>query len=229
MAKKPQSNKNSILLELLFYAALPYIIWNFGREPLGDYVAMLLSTVPGIVYTLYRFIFDRQFNITGIFILGSLLIGTTVDLLSGSAEQMIINGIYLSLFYTFLYCILFIVKQPFSLYIAVDFAYLQGYDRKDSKTLFFQKGIFKWFQIIQAVFIIRGLFMAGLTAFLLNKYGIDGYGDMLIYKKVAGWIFSIIVMGLFFNINNVVQKHTKQSHENKQPETQSSEVVTESV
>ena len=71
--------------------------------------------------------------------------------------------------------------------------------------------------------------MAGLTAFLLNKYGIDGYGDMLIYKKVAGWIFSIIVMGLFFNINNVVQKHTKQSHENKQPETQSSEVVTESV
>ena len=227
MAKKPQSNKNTLLLELLFYAALPYVIWNFGREPLGDYVAMLLSTVPGILYTIYRFVVDRQFNITGLFILSSMLIGTTVDLLSGSAEQMIINGIYLGLFYTFIYFILFIVKRPFTLYVAVDFAYLQGFDRKDSKALFFQKGIFKWFQIIQVVFIIRGLFMAGLTAFLLNKYGIDGYGEMLIYKKVAGWIFSILIMGLFFNINNVVQKYEKQSQENNQP--QSAEVVTESI
>ena len=76
MVKKQRSNKSMILLELLFYAALPYAIWNFGREPFGDYVAMLLSTVPGFVYTIYRFILDKQFNITGFFILGSLALGT---------------------------------------------------------------------------------------------------------------------------------------------------------
>lgn len=227
MANNSQSNKYFIFLELLFYAALPYAIWKFGREPFGDYVAMLLSTVPGIFYTVYRFAKDRQFNMTGLFILGSMLIGTTVDLLSGSAEQMIWNNIYLGLFYTFLYVILLIVKQPFSLYIAVDFAYLQGHARKDSKTLFFQKGIFQWFQLIQIVFIIRGFVMAGITVFLLRKYGIDSYGDMLIYKRVAGWVFSGILMGMFFSINVIVQKHTKGLQENSEQNVKGPEVVTE--
>lgn len=227
MANNSQSNKYLIFLELLFYAALPYVIWKFGREPFGDYAAMLLSTVPGIIYTVYRFAKDRQFNVTGLFILGSMLIGTAVDLLSGSAEQMIWNNVYLGLFYTLLYVILFIVKQPFSLYIAVDFAYLQGHARKESKALFFQKGIFLWFQLIQVVFIIRGLVMAGITVFLLRKYGIDSYGDMLIYKRVASWVFSGILMGMFFYINVVVQNYMNRLHENNLQKRQEPEIVAE--
>ncbi|WP_079526995.1 VC0807 family protein [Solibacillus isronensis] len=227
MANNSQSNKYLILLDLLFYAALPYAIWKFGREPFGDYVAMLLSTVPGIIYTVYRFAKDRQFNVTGLFILGSMLIGTTVDLLSGSAEQMIWNNVYLGLFYTFLYVILFIIKKPFPLYVAIDFAYLQGYARKDSKTLFFQKGIFGWFQLIQLVFIVRGLVMAGITVFLLRKYGIDSYGDMLIYKRVASWVFSGILTGMFFYISVVIQKYTKRLQEMNEQKIQEPEIVTE--
>ncbi|MEK4386142.1 VC0807 family protein [Solibacillus sp. FSL W7-1464] len=227
MANNSQSNKYFIFLELLFYVVLPYAIWKFGREPLGDYAAMLLSTVPGIIYTVYRFAKDRQFNVTGLFILGSMLIGTTVDLLSGSAEQMIWNNVYLGLFYTFLFVILFIVKQPISLYIAVDFAYLQGYSRKDSKALFFQKGIFRWFQLIQIVFIIRGLVMAGITVYLLRKFGIDSYGDMLIYKRVAVWVFSGILTGMFFYISVVVQKYTKRLQEKNEQNIKEPEVVTE--
>ncbi|MFS0876272.1 VC0807 family protein [Solibacillus isronensis] len=227
MANNSQSNKYLIFLELLFYAALPYAIWKFGREPFGDYAAMLLSTVPGIIYTVYRFAKDRQFNVTGLFILGSMLIGTTVDLLSGSAEQMIWNNVYLGLFYTLLYVILFIIKKPFPLYVAIDFAYLQGYARKDSKTLFFQKGIFGWFQLIQLVFIVRGLVMAGITVFLLRKYGIDSYGDMLIYKRVASWVFSGILTGMFFYISVVIQKYTKRLKEMNEQKIQEPEVVTE--
>lgn len=199
--KKQHSNKKLILFDLIFYAASPYIIWNFCREPFGDYVSMLVSTIPGIVYTIYRFILDKQFSITGLFILGSLALGTTVDLLSGSAEQMIWNGVYLSLFYSFLDFVALVIKHPFSLYFAVDFSYLQGYERKDSRALFYQEGIFKWFQVIQVIFIIRGLFRAGLTVFLLKNFGVDGYGEMLIYKKISGWIFSGLIMGMFFYIN----------------------------
>lgn len=201
MVKRQHSNNRLILFDLFFFVALPYIIWNFGREPFGDYVAMLVSTIPGIVYSIYRFILDKQFNITGLFVLGSLALGTTLDLLSGSAEQMIWNGVYLSLFYSFLYFVALLIKRPFSLYFAVDFAYLQGHARKDSRALFYQEGIFKWFQFIQVLFVIRGLFMAGLTVFLLKKYGIDGYGEMLIYKKISNWIFSGLIMGMFFYIN----------------------------
>ena len=168
---------------------------------------MLASTIPGIIYTIYRFAIDKQFNITGLFVLSSLAIGTIVDLLSGSAEQMIWNGVYLGLLYSAFHFILFLVKRPLSLYLAVDFVYLQGDPRKESKELFYQKGIFKYFQIIQILFVVRGLCMAALTAFLLNLYGIDGYTSMLIYKQVVAWIFSIVLMGLFFYLKVPVKKY----------------------
>ncbi|MFJ7669553.1 VC0807 family protein [Lysinibacillus sp. NPDC097195] len=218
MEKNQRSNKLFIILEVIFYALLPYVIWNYGREPLGDYIAMLISTIPGIAYMIYRFILERQFNITGLFILGSLALGTTLNLLSGSAEQMIWNGIYLNLFYTLLYIITLIIKRPLSLYYAVDFLYLQGYARTDSRALFFQKGIFKWFQFIQAIFIMRGFIMTGLTVYLLKKYGVDGYGSMLVYKLIVGWAFSILTIGMYFYINVPVRNfHSKQQrplHEN---------------
>lgn len=207
MAGKQQSSKSYIFLDLLVYVALPYIIWNYGREPLGDYVAMLASAIPGIIYTIYRLIYDKQVNLVGLFILGSLILETTVNLLSGSAEQMIRNGVYLSLFYSLLFFVAFVVKRPFSLYFAVEFARLQGHEREASKELFYQKGIFQWFQLIQGIFIIRGIFMAALTVLLLNKYGIDGYDAMLIYKKIAGWVFSGLIMGLFIYINIPIRKY----------------------
>jgi hypothetical protein len=207
MEKNQRSNNKFVLFDLLFFVALPYIIWNFGREPFGDYVAMLISTVPGFIYTLYRFILEKQFNITGIFILSSLALGTTVDLLAGSAEQMIWNGVYLSVFYSFLHLIALTIKRPLALYFAIDFAYLQGHARADSKSLFYQKGIFKWFQLIQVVFVVRGIVMGGLTAILLQKYGVDGYGNMLVYKKMAGWIFSGLLMGLYIYVTIAIRKY----------------------
>lgn len=205
MAKKRGSNQKFIILDLIFYAALPYIIWKYGRDPFGDYIAMLISTVPGFIYTIYRFIMERQFNVAGLFILGSLVLGTAVDLLSGSAERMIWNGIYLGLFYVFIHFIFLVIKRPLALYFAIDFAYLQGHKRKHSTTLFYQKGIFQWFQIIQTMFVVRGLFMAGLKTYLLQTYGVDGYGSMLIYRQVAGWVFGGIIMGLFCYTNVPIQ------------------------
>ena len=214
---KQSSNKRLFILELIFYVLLPYALWNFGREPLGDYIAMLVSTVPGIIYTIYRFILDKQFNLIGVFILGSLSLGMTVNLLSGSAEQMIWNGVYLSLFYTCIYLVTFLIKRPLSLYFAVEFTYLQGYAREDSKALFYKKGIFYWFQVIQIVFIIRGIFLAALTVFLLEKHGIDRYGSMIINKQIAGWVFSIIVIGMYFYIDVIVRRYfSKQQMQHKE-------------
>ena len=195
------------VIEILVYAVLPIVIWKYGREVVDDYIAMLASTFPGILYTIYRFAKDKQFNITGLFILSTLVIGTSVDVLSGSAEQMIWNGVYLGLLYSAFHFLLFVIKRPLSLYLAVDFVYLQGDARKDSRELFYQEGIFKYFQIIQLLFVVRGVCLAALTAFLLNRYGIDGYTSMLIYKQVVVWIFSIAIMGLFFYIKVPVKNY----------------------
>lgn len=215
--------KNKIfLIELIVYAVLPIAIWKYGREVVDDYIAMLVSTIPGIIYTIYRFAKDKQFNITGLFVLTSLVIGTTVDLLSGSAEQMIWNGVYLGLIFSAFHFLLFMIKRPLSLYLAVDFMYLQGDARQDSKALFYQKGIFKYFQMIQILFVVRGVCMAALTAFLLNKHGIDGYTSMIIYKQIATWTFSIAIIGLFFYINVPVKKYF--AKQNKQLEQVSTSI-----
>jgi hypothetical protein len=130
--------KNKVfVIEILVYAVLPIVIWKYGREVVDDYIAMLASTFPGILYTIYRFAKDKQFNITGLFILSTLVIGTSVDVLSGSAEQMIWNGVYLGLLYSAFHFLLFVIKRPLSLYLAVDFVYLQGDARKDSRELFY--------------------------------------------------------------------------------------------
>lgn len=209
--------KNKLIaFEFLFYAVLPLAIWNIGRDILGDYGAMLASTVPGLIYTIFRFIIDRQFNILGTFTLASLAVNTTVNLLSGSAEQMLWNGVYLSIFYIVLHFVFLVIKHPLSLYFAADFAFLQGYAREDSKKLFFTKGIFKWFQFIQSMFVIRGIFVVAITVYLLNRYGVEGYNSMLIYKQIINWSFSIIITVLFFYINVPVKKYLQDLNEDKE-------------
>ncbi|MDN4608997.1 VC0807 family protein [Sporosarcina highlanderae] len=204
--KQKKSGNKFIILDLFFYAAIPYVLWKFGRDPFGDYIAMLISTIPGFIYTVYRFLREKQFNITGLFVIASLLLGTLVDLLSGSAERMLWNGVYLGMFYVIVHFIALTVKRPFALYFAVDFAYLQGHDRKESTKLFYEKGIFIWFQLIQLLFIVRGLFMAGLKVYLLKKYGVDGFDQMLIYRQIASWIFGALITGMFFYTNVLIQK-----------------------
>lgn len=200
-------NRKFIFLDIIFYIAAPLLIWNYGRELLGDYPAMLLSTVPGLIYTIYRFMMEKQFNITGLYIIGTMFISTTVNVLSGSAEQMIWNGIYLSLIFTFIHFITFFIKQPLALYFAVDLAYLQGWSRKHSTTLFFKKGIFRWFQIVQVIFIVRGLFLAGLKTLLLQTYGIDGYNQMLVYRQISEWFFGLLITGIYIYTNVPIKKH----------------------
>ncbi|WP_164670080.1 VC0807 family protein [Virgibacillus doumboii] len=212
-------NKKLIILDIICYAALPFIIWRYGRDLMGDYPAMLISTIPGFIYTIYRFIVEREFNIGGFFIIGSLFIGTTVDLLSGSAEQMLWNGIYLGLFYVLVHLIALIFRRPLALYFAVDAMYLQGYPRKNSTSLYYEKGIFMWFQLIQVIFIVRGLFMAGLKTWLLQKYGVDGYEQMLIYRQISGWFFGLLITAGFFYTSVPIRKYLEKMQGAEQSES----------
>ena len=59
----------------------------------------------------------------------SLLLGALVDLLSGSAIQMLWNSVWLGFVFTVVYLVSMLVRKPLALYFAVDFAYLQGFPR----------------------------------------------------------------------------------------------------
>src|SRR5699024_12411314 len=120
-----------LFLVIVCYALLPFFFWNYGREPLCDYLAILLSTVPGFIYTVYRFVTEKQLNIAGLFIITSLFISTVVDLVSTSAIHMLWNQVYLGFGFGVVFLITSFIKKPLALCFAVDFAYLQGYQREE--------------------------------------------------------------------------------------------------
>lgn len=196
--------KNFILLDLICYVALPYFIWTYGREPLGDYYAMLFSTVPGFLYTIYRFSKERQFNVAGLSILLSLFLGTMVNLLSGSAENLLWNQVYLGYAFGLVYLISILVKKPLALQFAVDFVYLQGMPKSKSKAQFSKKPIFFWFQLLTGLFFFTSLFQNSFKAWLIHSYGVDGYGEMLLYLKASGWVFYGLSIAGFFLIGHKI-------------------------
>ena len=130
------NNTKRVWFDLLFYIAIPYLIWNQGKDIIGDYYAILLSTAPAFVYTIYTFIKDRQFNVTGLFIVITLLARTIIDLISGNAATMLNNQVYFMIGLAVVVLFTIVIKKPIGLYFFVDTAYLMGYKREDSlKTL----------------------------------------------------------------------------------------------
>lgn len=204
-------NKKIILFDILFFLALPYIIWNYGRDFLSDYYAMLFSTVPGFLYSIFRFIKERQFNITGLWIISSLLISTSVDLLSGSALNMLWNQVYLGYSFTAIILLSMMIRKPLCLYFTVDFAALQGYPRENSLALYFAKGNFTLFQWLTGLFVIRGVFQNSLKAWLIHTYGVNGYDEMLIYIRISGWVFTALIAAGFFYIGIRINQYLKEN------------------
>lgn len=144
-------NKKAIL-DLVFYLVIPFLIWKFAKPYIDPYYAMLLSSVPGIIYTLYTFKKEKQFNVTGFFILITLISNTTVDLLSGAAERMLWNDAYYHIVLGIIVICTIFIKKPLMLYFAADIAALQGHDRDKSRELYRDSRIYPALQYLTLFF-----------------------------------------------------------------------------
>jgi len=197
--------KNLIVLDLIFYVGLPLFVWHMLRDYIGDYYAMLLTSVPAIVYTLYRFKETKKANVTGIFILVSLVIGTVVDLLSGSALQLLWNNVYYSLVVGCFFLLTMVFRKPLALYFALDIAELQGHEREFSKKLYFQKRLFIVFQAITFIFVLRSVIFAGVNSWLIQQYGVEAFDNGIVIKQVLGWVMTGFVVIGFIYVSKVIQ------------------------
>lgn len=196
---------NVILLDILFYLALPLFVWHVLRDYVGDYYAMLLTSVPGIIYTLYRFNQTKKLNVTGTFILASLVIGTVIDLLSGSALRLLWNNVYYSLAMGIFFLATMLFKRPLALYFALDVAELQGYDRKFSKHLYYHKPLLLIFQGITLILAFRSGLFAGVNSWLILEYGVEAFDKGILLKQVLGWVITAITVIGFFYVGKVIQ------------------------
>ncbi|TMU83560.1 hypothetical protein FGG79_19220 [Bacillus sp. BHET2] len=197
--------KNIVLLDLMIYVALPLLMWNVMRDYTGDYYAMLLSSVPGIIYTIYRFIEMKKVNTFGLFILLTLIIGTLIDVLAGSSLQLLWNNVYyaaaLSLFFLFT----MIIRKPIPLYFGLDFAELQGYDRTFSKRLYYKKPVYRVFQLITLCFALRSGIFAIFKTWLILEYGVEAFDKGILLRQAFSWIMTGITVAGFIYIGKIIK------------------------
>ncbi|WP_201716042.1 VC0807 family protein [Rossellomorea arthrocnemi] len=197
--------KNVVLLDLLIYAALPLFVWNIIRDYTGDYYAMLLSSVPGIIYTVYRFIEMKKVNTFGLFILGTLIVGTLIDVLAGSSLQLLWNNVYYAAVLSLFFLLTMIMGKPLPLYFGLDFAELQGFDRNFTKRLYNKKPVFQIFQLITLCFAMRSGVLAIVKAWLIMEYGVEAFDKGIILRQAFSWIMSGITVAGFFYIGKIIK------------------------
>ncbi|ENQ3104267.1 hypothetical protein SAMN04488168_105113 [Bacillus sp. 491mf] len=200
---------NKAIYDIIFYLIFPFVIWKFGKQYMGAYYAMLISSVPGIFYTLYCFKKERQFHMTGFFILITMIVNTSVDLLSGSAEKMLWNDVYYHIALGIVVICTIFIKQPLMLYFAADYAALQGDDRKESQLLYRDPRLFPSFQYFTFFFGLQFIVLSCIKIYMISKFGVDGYGEMKAIMTGIGWCISIGIGAGFLWISNKIKQVTE--------------------
>ncbi|GGE73684.1 VC0807 family protein [Priestia taiwanensis] len=207
-------NNNKVIVgDLIFFLIFPLVIWNFGREYTGDYYAMLLSSVPGIIYSVIRFMMVKKINISGLFIITNLVLGTLIDVIAGSAIQMLWNNVYYGYFLGFVFVTTIFINKPFALLFSLDFAELQGADRESTKVSFYQRKVLFVFKLITLGFAVREILLASVKVWLIMEYGVESFDKGLILKQVLSWGITAISVFGFVYIYQLLSKEEDKAKE----------------
>ena len=182
----------AIFFDLLFYIVIPLVMWNTLRESLGDYATMLLASVPGIVYAVFSFIKERRINFIGLFMLITLAIGTLIDILSGSALQMLWNNVYYGAFIGFVFIASMLVKRPIAYYFALDGGEMMGYERSSVKMYLSAKRTMIVLHLITFCYGLRSIIVAGVNVYLIRQYGVEAFDQGIVFKQIVTWTITII-------------------------------------
>jgi len=199
------------LLDLIIYLGVPLLIWNTCRPYLGDYFAMLLSTVPGIIYTLYTFVKEKQYSITGLFILVTMIIGGILDVYSKTAHQMLWNYVYLNIGLVIFWCLTMIMKKPMAMYFFIDYAFLHGFPKEHTRPLYRQMPFFGYFMFLTAFLAMRDLSDVILRIILIHLYDVNGFNKIKVITQVWDTITTIMFIYGIILIIKKIQLHKSDS------------------
>ena len=199
------------LLDLIIYLGLPLLIWNTLRPVLGDYFAMLLSTVPGIIYTICTFIIEKQYSVTGLFILATMLIGSTMDIYSRTAHQMLWNYVYLNTGLVTFWCLTLLARRPMALYFFIDYAFLHGVPKERTRVLYRQMPYFRYFMLLTAFLAFRDFSNVLLRISLIRHYDVEGFNQIKVITQVWTIITTVLFIYGIILIIKKIQLHKKNS------------------
>jgi hypothetical protein len=197
---------NRIIVDLMFYLGLPLMIWNFGRGFLGDYMAMFLSALTGILYTAFKFYTEKKYNITGIVIVFGITLNLLLNVISENALEILFNGIYLNAVFLALYLVSMMIKKPMGKIFYIDYRRMYGEEQilSQERSRRFTKR--KYF------YYLTGLFAFRESALLISKYtlitqlGIDGANQILLVNRILSYLFIGVIAVIVLRIDREWKK-----------------------
>ncbi|WP_051348465.1 VC0807 family protein [Peribacillus kribbensis] len=194
-----------LVVDLILFFLFPLVFWELSREMIGDYPAMLFSALPGLIYSLYRFK-ERRLNFTSLFMFINLIAGFLLDLLSGSAIQLLWNNIFYSAALFLIYAGSLAAGKPLHMYFALDMMELNGHDRKLTKELFFEKKVYRLCQLITALCCLNEMIYMAMMTKWIQRYGVETYRLDLVFDKSIDIVLSGISLILFLLIRRKAEE-----------------------
>ncbi len=192
--------KSSMLWDVVIYLVLPIAVWRLGEGHLPDYYLILLTGIPGIIYTVLTLAIRKKANFTGIFLLTTMLIDSALDLLAGSVRNMFLYGLWQSVVMILFYGLTLLLSRPVSMYFALDVAELQGYNRQETRELYVSPKPWRLLQLITVLMGVKSLGFAFikwsvLTHFYNEQLGklTIGYDNYLFYIRMYNWVWGAVI------------------------------------
>lgn len=141
---------------------------------------------------------ERSWNVTGLFLIAALLIGTTIDLLSGNAEMMIQNNIRTLFAFGLFFLATMAAKRPMALYFFADTAKVLGVsperaDERSADTLR-RRDLMPYFHALTLLFVLRYVAIAFAKLFMFEIYGVEGYGLLIWWRVALSWGFGAVIL-----------------------------------
>jgi len=181
--------KNKIILDVFFYVLIPLLVWNFLREVLGNYYAILFGAVPSVIYTAIVFIRSREWSVTGIFFLSLISINFLMDLRSNSADSELWNKVWIGCASVTFYALTLLIRRPMGMYLFIDYAYLNGIPRKTSAALYRLPKNFHHFIKFTLFLMCGDLVRIAINIAFIKELGVDGFGAMQLATAATNYIF----------------------------------------
>ena len=178
-----------IILDILFYIAMPLFFWNFLRECLGGYFTLLLAAIPGSIYALITFLKEKEHRITGYVFLGGMIVARLMDLVVSSPEQILWNDVRVNLCFAALWSISMLVKRPIGMYFFLDYASYAGLDYNYAKRHYLESPkLLKYFYWFTLMLLCQDMFLAGVYTVFIKIWGIAGYNKILLITSVINYL-----------------------------------------
>lgn len=200
--------KKRILLDLLVYLIIPLLCWNLFRGTISDYWLITIGLVPGLIYTIVTVAIEKEWSISGVFLLVMISLNLVVNLLSSTATQALWNPVWLSAATIVFYVLTMAAKRPFGIFFFIDYAHRMGMPRERAVKLYGHPANIGHFYKFTAFLMLREVVTILVRAVLLTIYGVDGYNQVSVGNSVVNYAFTgltvVYVIYILKHMDNTV-------------------------